>query len=113
MCLLAHMHTNSLSHPHTHTCTRPAGVGRGDWRAAAGWQQQQRRSSAAAEPCVYKLHGDMPQSQRTANFLRFTQVCVCVCVCVWLCACVRACMAASVPCAPHKFSFSDGGYTLT
>eukprot|EP00967_Tisochrysis_lutea_P051093 scaffold62986_cov17-Tisochrysis_lutea.AAC.1 len=30
-------------------------------------------SSSNNEPSVYKLHGDMPQSQRTANFLRFTQ----------------------------------------
>ncbi|KAF5831921.1 P-loop containing nucleoside triphosphate hydrolase protein [Dunaliella salina] len=30
-------------------------------------------SSSSSEPPVYKLHGDMPQSQRTANFLGFTQ----------------------------------------
>lgn len=45
------------------------------WEAATGAPLlSSLDSSSSTEPCVYKLHGDMAQAQRTANFLRFTQV---------------------------------------
>jgi len=47
------------------------------WEAATGSPLLSIPGSSSDDsndPAVFKLHGDMPQSQRTANFLRFTQV---------------------------------------
>ena len=41
------------------------------WEEAAG---EPLLPAEGGSTCVCKLHGDMPQTQRTASFLRFTQV---------------------------------------